>query len=150
MAVGLYLVRWRHKRLGLPAPGYRAWDASVIFAILVNLFLLIMPWYPPDGGIYAGDVSFWYASYVVTGIGIIAGCGIYYVLWIYVVPKLRKYHIRQVVITLEHGEQTHKIVQVPNSEIAEWDATHDAVGREIGSREPSERPSKQQVTEAKV
>ncbi|KAK9770065.1 putative High-affinity methionine permease [Seiridium cardinale] len=149
MAVGLYVVRWRRKRIGLPRPSYRAWDASVVFAILVNLFLLIMPWYPPDGGIYAGDVSFWYASYVVTGIAIIAGCGIYYALWIYVVPKFRGYKIRQVVIALENGEQSHKIVQVPNAELAHWDATHDAVGRGIGST-PCERSSDPETTEEKV
>ncbi|KAH8200353.1 hypothetical protein TruAng_005506 [Truncatella angustata] len=152
MAIGLYTVRWRRKRLGLPSASYRAWDVSVIFAILVNLFLLIMPWYPPDGGIYAGDVSFWYASYVVTGIAIIAGCGIYYAFWIYIIPKIRKYQIRQRVITLGNGEQTHEIVKVPNEQVASWDATHDVVGREIGStpRSNSERLSDQEATEVKV
>jgi hypothetical protein len=27
-----------------------------------------MPWYPPAGGQYAGDVSFWYATYAVVGV----------------------------------------------------------------------------------
>ena len=31
-----------------------------------------MPWYPPAGGPYAGNVSFWYATYVVTGLGMYA------------------------------------------------------------------------------
>lgn len=153
MAIGLFVVRWRRKRLGLPRASYRAWNASVLFAIAVYVYLLVMPWYPPDGGAFAGDVSFWYATYVVAGIGIIAGCGVYYALWIYVLPKLRKYSVRQIVIVLENGEQTHKIVKVPNVEVAQWDATHDAVGREIGgtaSERPSERPSDQDVSEVKV
>lgn len=69
LSIGLYLVRWRRSRLNLPRPTFRTWDPVVIFTILLNVFLMVMPWYPPDGGPYAGDVSFWYATYVVTGIG---------------------------------------------------------------------------------
>lgn len=55
--------------MNLPRPIFRSWDAVVIFTILVNVFLLVMPFVPPEGGQYAGDVSFWYATYAVTGIG---------------------------------------------------------------------------------
>lgn len=68
LAVGLYVVRFRRRKLGLPKSNFHAWDAAVIFTILVNLFLLIMPWYPPTGGATGGDVSFWYATYAVTGV----------------------------------------------------------------------------------
>lgn len=131
MSVGLYVVRWRRKRLGLPPPVYRAWNIAVIFTILVNVFLLVMPWYPPAGGPYAGDVSFWYATYVVVGIGIVVGCGVYYAFWIYVLPRLRGYNIRQELLTLENSEQTHRLVQILDADIEQWDASHDAVGREI-------------------
>lgn len=69
LAIGLYLVRYRRSKVGLPRSSFRAWDPMIIFSILVQVFLMVMPWYPPDGGQYAGDVSFWYATYVVTGIG---------------------------------------------------------------------------------
>ena len=70
MALGLYLVRARRRRLGLSKrEGFRAWDVAVVFTVLVNLYLLVMPWYPPATGATGGDVSFWYATYVVTGIG---------------------------------------------------------------------------------
>ena len=69
MAAGLYVVRHRRKRLGLPRPAFRAWAPVLVFNIMVWVYLLVMPWYPPEGGVYAGDVSFWYATYVVTGIG---------------------------------------------------------------------------------
>lgn len=68
LAVGLYVVRYRRRRAGLPRAEFRAWDPVVVFNILVYVYLLVMPWYPPEGGAYAGDVSFWYATYVVTGI----------------------------------------------------------------------------------
>jgi len=70
MGAGLYAVRWRRKRANLPPPTFRAWDVAVVFNILVALYLLVMPWYPPDGGQYAGDVSFWYATYVATGVAL--------------------------------------------------------------------------------
>jgi len=41
--------------------------------------------------------------------------------------------------TLDSGAKTHKLFKVPVAELAEWDATHDAVGRtmnDAGSSEP--------------
>jgi hypothetical protein len=32
------------------------------------VFILAMPWYPPPGGRFGGDVSFWYATYCVVGL----------------------------------------------------------------------------------
>ncbi|KAJ0276560.1 hypothetical protein CBS470a_010720 [Colletotrichum nupharicola] len=84
---------------------------------------------PPEGGVFAGDVIFWYATYVVAGIGILLGCGVYYWLWIYVVPKARGYRIMQHLLELADGAQSHKLVKVPVGDLAEWDATHDHVGR---------------------
>lgn len=130
LAIGLYLVRARRRRISLPRPAFLTWDAAIVFTILVNLFLLVMPWYPPPGG--KGDVSFWYATYVVTGIGIILGCGVYYWLWIWALPKLGGYRVRQAVVVLDHGAQSHKLVKVPVAELAQWDETHDAIGRRVG------------------
>lgn len=133
LAIGLFLVRWRRRRLDLPRPIFRAWDVVIIFTILVNVFLLIMPWYPPPGG--KGDVSFWYATYVVTGVGIIIGCAAYYFLWIWAFPRIGGYRVRQEVVFLDHGAQSHKLVKVPVQELAQWDETHDSIGRrvEVGS-----------------
>lgn len=74
MALGIYFVRYQRKKLNLARltsreGGFRAWEIAVLFTIAVNLYLLVMPWYPPPGGATGGDVSFWYATYVVTGIG---------------------------------------------------------------------------------
>ncbi|KAL2190552.1 hypothetical protein L209DRAFT_703788 [Thermothelomyces heterothallicus CBS 203.75] len=131
LGVGLLLVRRRRRRLGLPRSEFRAWDPVIAFNILVYIYLLVMPWYPPAGGANAGDVSFWYGTYIVTGIGILIGCGIYYYLWVHLIPHIKGYRIRQEVLVFEDGAQSHRLVKVPVAEIAEWDATHDAVGRPL-------------------
>lgn len=69
MTVGLIFVRIQRKKIGASKTEFRAWDAALAIGILSNLFQLVMPWYPPKGGIYAGDVSFWYATYAAIGIG---------------------------------------------------------------------------------
>ncbi|KAL1872439.1 hypothetical protein VTK73DRAFT_1517 [Phialemonium thermophilum] len=133
MSIGIYIIRWRRRRLGLPRPAFRAWDVVVIFNILVYIYLLVMPWYPPVTGKYGGDVSFWYATYVVTGLGILAACAIYYFFWSTVLPRIGNYRIRQEVLELGSGAQSHRILKVPIEELAEWDATHDVVGRPLDS-----------------
>ncbi|KAK7190609.1 hypothetical protein DPSP01_007265 [Paraphaeosphaeria sporulosa] len=133
MVIGLLLVRRARSRLNLPRSEFRAWDIVVYFNILVTLYLVIMPWYPPAKGRYGGDVSFWYGTYIVVGISIIVICGLYYITWIYVLPRFGKYRVCQEVIVLDDGAETHALVKVPLHELAEWDATHDASGRKYNS-----------------
>ncbi|KAI9740220.1 MAG: hypothetical protein M1834_004798 [Cirrosporium novae-zelandiae] len=138
MAVGLLLTRRRRNRLGIPPSEFRAWDAVVVFSICANTFLLVMPWYPPSTGRNGGDVSFWYATYCVVGIAVeippiptsLVICGVYYWLWIHLLPKLGRYQICQVVLELDDGAaMTHKLIKVPDENLADWDAEHDATGR---------------------
>ncbi|KAM5344757.1 hypothetical protein ACJ41O_010619 [Fusarium nematophilum] len=131
MAVGLIIVRRRRKRLGLPPPTFRAWDAVIAFNILKNVYLLVMPWVPPEGGPYSGDVSFWYATYAATGLGVLVLCGAYHWLWTEGIPKWRGYQLRQEVVTFEDGAQSQTLVKVPFSELEAWDATHDYSGRRL-------------------
>ncbi|TDZ18190.1 High-affinity methionine permease [Colletotrichum orbiculare MAFF 240422] len=149
MTAGLYVVRWRRKRLNLPPPEFKAWDVIIAFNLVKDLYLLVMPWYPPVGGVYAGDVSFWYATYVVAGIGILVGCGVYYWLWIFVVPKARGYSIRQQVLELADGAQSHELVKVPVAELGDWDAAHDNVGRPL-RHVSSSQGSEEEKTRAEV
>jgi hypothetical protein len=71
-------------------------------------------------------------AYIVLNDGSFVICAIYYILWIYVVPKLRGYRIRQEALILDNGAVSHRLVQVPADKLEEWDATHDAVGHTIG------------------
>jgi amino acid transporter len=65
---GLLLIRRRRKRVGIPDTEFRVWNAAIVFSLAVNVFILVMPWYPPPGGRFGGDVSFWYATYCVVGL----------------------------------------------------------------------------------
>ena len=58
--------------------------------------------------------------------------------WIYILPRLKHYHIRSEILSLDDGNAaTHRLVKVPNQEIVIWDSTHDASGRLFAS--PSEK-----------
>lgn len=126
MIVGIYIIRYKRKKEGLPQAEYQAWHVALLFSIAVCLFLLIMPWYPPDDG---GDVSFWYATYCAVGIGLLVGCAVYYFVWIKVLPRVGKYAIRTETLVLERdGSVTHRLIKIPNDKLQEWDASHDDAG----------------------
>ncbi|KAG5354131.1 hypothetical protein C0989_007492 [Termitomyces sp. Mn162] len=127
-------VRRRRANIGAPKTEFRAWNAVLIFAISVNIYLLVLPWVPPVSGIYSGDVSFFYATYCLVGIGILVMSGIAYLLRINVLPKLGGYAIRQSVEKLDDGAIINKLVKVPNAEVENWDATHDKHGEVIEQR----------------
>ncbi|GAB1196292.1 hypothetical protein APSETT444_005561 [Aspergillus pseudonomiae] len=129
LVTGLLLIRWRRSKLNLPRPEFRSWAIAIGFALLANLYLLAAPWYPPIGGATGGDVSFWYGTYMVVGIGLLAACGVYYYIWITLLPKYKGYEFRQTVLEFDDGSVTHNLVKVPVAELASWDAEHDAVGR---------------------
>ncbi|KAI1849708.1 hypothetical protein JX265_008047 [Neoarthrinium moseri] len=148
MAIGLLIVRWKRNKANLPKPQFKAWLPVVMFNILVQLYLVVMPWYPPAGG--KGDVSFWYGTYVVTGIGILLACGVYYFVWVKVIPHWRGYRLRQELISLDDGAQTHNLVKVPVDELAEWDATHDSTGRQTTRESLTERGVEKDIVETKV
>lgn len=129
MVVGIYFLRHRRAKAGLPPAPYRAWHSALILSAAVCLFILIMPWYPPK----KADVSFWYATYCVVGIGLIVAMGIYYFVWIQVLPKIGKYQIRtETLVSDKDGSVTHRLKKVPNAEVEEWDRTHDGAGDVLG------------------
>ncbi|KAG5984949.1 hypothetical protein E4U54_006082 [Claviceps lovelessii] len=130
MTLGVYIIRRRRRRNQLPKSQFRVWDVLLLFYNLIQVFLLVMPWWPPKGGPYAGNVSFWYATYCVTGIAILLVCGLYYVMWMYLIPKWRKYRIRAEVIKAEDDSVvSHKLIKVPLADVDRWDAEHDEAGQ---------------------
>lgn len=69
LSFGVFIVRKKRKEAGAPPSEFRTWNAVLLFTLAVNIYLLVLPWVPPQGGIYAGDVSFFYATYCIVGLG---------------------------------------------------------------------------------
>ncbi|KAG7426370.1 High-affinity methionine permease [Fusarium oxysporum f. sp. raphani] len=148
--IGPYLLKWGFTFLMIVAPpagdafqfvvSLKTYPDAIFHAAMgvglllirrrPQVFLLVMPWIPPECGIYAGTVSFLWCTYVIVGIGIMATCGIYYYLWMKVLPRWGNYSIRSQVISVDdNGANTHRLLRVPNSKVSEWDAAHDDLGR---------------------
>lgn len=57
-------------------------------------------------------------------------CGLYYVAWMYLIPKWLGYKIRTEILEIDdNGANTHRLVQVPLAELEKWDAEHDDAGQ---------------------
>ncbi|KAJ3529957.1 hypothetical protein NMY22_g8779 [Coprinellus aureogranulatus] len=140
LTLGLWFVRKRRKEMGAPRGEFVAWNVVLVFTLLVNVYLLVLPWVPPEGGIYAGDVSFFYATYCIVGLGILAVSVIAYVFLVLLLPKWGGYSIRQLLERLPDGAQANRLVKVPNDQVAEWDATHDEHGDVIERKEAPHDP----------
>lgn len=132
LSIGIFFIRRRHGRLGLGRPSFSAWTVIVVFNILVQIYLLALPWYPPPGGRNAGNVSFWYATFIVVGLGVLALFAIYWVVWFHALPRWQGYRMRQEVLEYSDGAQSNKFVKVPVADLDQWDATHDSLGRPVG------------------
>jgi len=135
MTAGLFLVRRQRKRLNLPPSEYRSWTFVVLFFLAAKIFLLVMPWVPPPGGINAGAYSFFYAASSLTGLGIIGLCGLYYLVWTQWLPSWGNYSLRQIVVGHADGAVSHEIIKVKNDELDEWDRKHDPSGRSLNESE---------------
>jgi amino acid transporter len=125
MVVGIYLIRYRRRKEGLPPATFQTWHSALILSAAVCLFILIMPWYPPA----SSDSSIWYGTYCAVGVGLMVGMVLYYYVWIKLIPKLRNQSIRtETLVSDRDGSVTHRLRGVPNGELEEWDRTHDTAG----------------------
>ena len=62
----------------------------------------------------------------------LVACGLYFVLWIYILPHFGKYRIRQELIDLDsESAKTHRLVKVALTELEVWDAEHDVLGQRV-------------------
>ncbi|KAF8706004.1 Amino acid permease, partial [Rhizoctonia solani] len=95
---GVWILRHRRERLGLPEHAYKAPDFVVAVYVLQSIALLIMPWIPPKGGSKGGDVGFFYATYCV-----VALCGFYYWVRFCALPQWLGYDLVEETISLPGG-----------------------------------------------
>ncbi|KAG1798501.1 uncharacterized protein HD556DRAFT_1305963 [Suillus plorans] len=103
-AIGLWLLQKWQALADLAPSKYRVGNVYVSLYLLSAVFLLIMPWVPPEPG--HSDMSF---CYCVVGLGVLAVCGFYYWLWIIVLPWLGGYTIMEEVERLEDGALTTRL-----------------------------------------
>lgn len=82
-------------------------------------------------------MGFWYATYVVVGIGILVACGVCYVIWMILLPRCFGYKLRQKILHLNNGAQAQVLVKVRGEELEEWDRTHDPKGTLSDQRQTS-------------
>lgn len=138
LVVGLFLVRKQRKDAGLGFVGFKVPLPILILTLLYELFVLAMAFVPPaDGSLKGSDVSFFYCTYALTVIGILALCFAYYFVWGKVLPRIYKYEHRVYYFTLENGEVGHTVVKVPADQLEKWDAEHDEKGRALNSSDSS-------------
>ncbi|KAF6757233.1 amino acid transporter [Ephemerocybe angulata] len=109
MVVGVWILRKRNAKKNLPPSSLQTHNFYIILYLASAILLLVLPWVPPEPG--HADVSFWYATYCVAGLGLIAACGVYYVIWVVVLPKLGGYDIVEEVKGLEGGAKTTRLVR---------------------------------------
>ncbi|KAK6457347.1 amino acid permease-domain-containing protein [Scheffersomyces xylosifermentans] len=131
--VGLILLRRQRKQAGLGPQGWWVPLPIIIIGMLFYVFVIAMAWVPPKGGSLKGsDVSFFYATYAITTIGIYLACFVYYFVWAKILPKIGDYRHRTAFYDLPNGERGHTVVKVKRDEIEKWDSEHDSTGRLIG------------------
>lgn len=140
LVIGLFRVRKQRKDLGLGFNGVKVPLPILIITVLFLVFVIALAFVPPknaNGSLNGSDVSFFYATYALTTIGLLSLCVAYYYVWGRILPYFYKYEHRTVYYTLKNGETGHTVVKVANDELAEWDAHHDSNGREIDSDDSS-------------
>ena len=72
VAAGLIILRIRKPELSRP---YKAWLPAVWLRIILCVFLIVAPIFPPKNG--NSDVNFFYATYALVGISMYVGFSFY-------------------------------------------------------------------------
>ncbi|EDR08557.1 amino acid transporter [Laccaria bicolor S238N-H82] len=106
MSAGVWLLRHRRAIANVPPSPLQAWNGAIIAYLISCILLLVLPWYPGHA-----DVSFWYATYCVAGIGLLLCCGLYYWIWIKVLPQLGGYEIVEEIDELADGARNTRLVR---------------------------------------
>lgn len=82
-------------------------------------------------------------------------CGLYYYLWMNLIPKWRGYRMRTEVVEVDdNGANTNRLVKVPLTDVPAWDAEHDEAGnlrqRHVGDSDGASSPTERIITGSKV
>lgn len=124
LTVGLLKVRRERRLKGLGKEGQYLPLPAIILLLLFELFVIAIAFVPPEGTLIGSDVTFFYATYPLVTIGLLALCVLYYFIWRYALPKRGKYVHRDIIYRLSNGAIGKKIVQVKLEDVAKWDEEH--------------------------
>jgi amino acid transporter len=119
VSTAVWKLRRKQQKLGLPPSPYQVMDFVVWIYLVRSVFLVVLPWVPPEGGSNKGDVSFFYAMYCIVAFGLLAGCGAYYYVRIILLPRWGGYEIAEETITLSDGALTKRLVKVYGTKVVE-------------------------------
>ncbi|ORY63341.1 amino acid permease [Pseudomassariella vexata] len=92
-------------------PPFNASLPVVIFSMLSNIYLVVAPFMPPEGGqnVYQ-SLPYW--IHCVCGFGVIFAGGVYYLVWAVAMPKLGKYQlVRETIIDEIDGWEKNVFVK---------------------------------------
>ncbi|KAF2163176.1 hypothetical protein M409DRAFT_37327 [Zasmidium cellare ATCC 36951] len=91
VALALLYLYWHRKTNGWTPPFRATWPVALFF-FLSNIYLVVAPFVPPtDGNEIYKTLPYW--LHCVVGWGIIAGGGVYWLIWAVVLPKVGKYEL---------------------------------------------------------
>ncbi|KAH7383448.1 amino acid permease-domain-containing protein [Cadophora sp. MPI-SDFR-AT-0126] len=111
LAIAIGLLRLRYQRPDLTRP-FKAWLPAVYFRIVLCVALIAAPFFPPKDG--KSDVSFWYGTYAVVGIGLILFAILYWYVAFVLLPKWGGYTVEEEVEVLSDRTSVTKLVNVKN------------------------------------
>lgn len=112
VALGL-LHLYFHKESWNWSPPFKATLPVVLFFFLSNVYLVIAPFVPPTDGNAIYETLPYYLHCVV-GWGIIAGGGVYWLVWAVILPKIGKYELtREEYVDEIDGWERHRFVRRP-------------------------------------
>ncbi|BDD63924.1 hypothetical protein MAP00_008779 [Monascus purpureus] len=107
IAIGILILRRRRPDLKRP---FKAWLPAMYVRILVRLVLLAAPFFPPADG--KGDVSFFYATYAIVGVGILLFAVLFWYVSTVYRPRRRGYRLEEKAEVLEDGTTITKLVRI--------------------------------------
>lgn len=109
MTFGIWLLRARRRKEGLEKSKYEMFNVFIVIYLVWHVFLLVMPLIPPEKG--KADVSFWYATYCVVGLGVLALSAVFYYVYIVWLPKRGGYDIVEEIEDLPDGARNARLVR---------------------------------------
>jgi amino acid transporter len=98
VVVGLFVLR-RRKPFALRP--FKVWNFVALFFLVGQVVVLVTPFLRPPKG--KGDTHMPYWLYPIVGICVLVAGGIYWTLWIKLLPKLFKYELEEEKHVLEDG-----------------------------------------------